>query len=70
MHYSMVKPPGSNFMVITSNFSGVRIFRIFTVPGMSVFSFSEVLAVLKDLDETSKRKLEILEHFVVGWLFL
>ena len=27
----MVKPPCSNFRVITANFSGVRIFRIFTV---------------------------------------
>ena len=30
-HYSSVKPLCSNFRVITSNFSGVRTFRIFTV---------------------------------------
>ena len=30
-HYSMIKPPFSNFRVITANFWGVRIFRIFTV---------------------------------------
>ena len=33
MQYSMVKPPCSNFRVITANFSGVWIFRIFTVYG-------------------------------------
>ena len=31
MHYSTVKLPCSNFRVITANFLGVRIFRIFTV---------------------------------------
>ena len=31
MHYSIVKPPRSNIMVITANFSGVQIFRSFTV---------------------------------------
>ena len=31
MHYSTVKPPCSNFMVITPNFSGVPIFGNFTV---------------------------------------
>ena len=31
MHYTMVKPPCSNFRVITANFSGVWIFRIFMV---------------------------------------
>ena len=31
MHYSMVKSPCSNFRVITAKFSGIRIFRIFTV---------------------------------------
>ena len=31
MHYSTVKPSCLNFRVITANFSGVRIFRIFTV---------------------------------------
>ena len=30
-HFSMVKPPCSNFRVITANFSGVKSFRIFTV---------------------------------------
>ena len=30
-HYSTVKPPCSNFRVITANSSGVWIFRIFTV---------------------------------------
>ena len=30
-HYSMVKPHCSNFRVITANFLGVRIFRIFMV---------------------------------------
>ena len=39
MHYSTVKPPFSNLRVITASFSGVRIFRIFTViiPGVSIF---------------------------------
>ena len=31
MQYSTVKPPCSNFRLITANFLGVRIFRIFTV---------------------------------------
>ena len=31
-HYSMAKPPSSNFRVITVNFLAVRIFRIFKVP--------------------------------------
>ena len=31
VHYSLVKPSCSNFRVITANFWGVRIFRIFTV---------------------------------------
>ena len=31
MHKSNVNPPGSNFRVITANFLGVQIFRIFTV---------------------------------------
>ena len=31
VHYSSVKPSCSNFRVITANFLGVRIFRIFTV---------------------------------------
>ena len=30
-HYSMVEPHSSDFKVITTNFSGVRIFRKFTV---------------------------------------
>ena len=34
--YSTVKPPCTNFRVITANFSGVRIFRIFTVYHKSV----------------------------------
>ena len=38
MHYSMVKPPCSNFMVITANVSGVQIFRSFTVPKYCVIS--------------------------------
>ena len=33
MHYSMIKPPGSNFRVITSVVFGVGIFRMFTVHG-------------------------------------
>ena len=28
--------------------------------------FSDVLEVLKDLDETSKRNVDILQHFLVG----
>ena len=31
MHYSVVKPPCSNFRMINANFSGVRMFRIFVV---------------------------------------
>ena len=31
MHYSMVMPPCSNCSVITAHFSGVQIFRIFTL---------------------------------------
>ena len=31
MHYTMVKPPCSNYSMITTNFSGVRIYRIFTL---------------------------------------
>ena len=31
MHYCMVKLPCSNFRVITANFSGVQMFRSFTV---------------------------------------
>ena len=31
VHYSSIKPSCSNFRVITANFLGVRIFRIFTV---------------------------------------
>ena len=31
MHYSTIKPPCSNFRVITAISSGVRIFRSFTV---------------------------------------
>ena len=51
-HYSMVEPHSSNFRVITTNLSGVRIFRKFTVlssfllqsePGSSLHS--------KDSDE-------------------
>ena len=39
MHYTMVEPSCSNFRVITSIFSGVRNFRIFTVvPGSIVFA--------------------------------
>ena len=35
-HYSMVEPHSSDFRVITTNFLGVRIFRKFTVPTLSV----------------------------------
>ena len=35
-HYSMVEPHSSNFKVITTNISYVRIFRKFTVPTFSV----------------------------------
>ena len=31
MHYSMVKPPCSNFRVITAKFMGVQIFRLLIV---------------------------------------
>ena len=31
MHHSMIQPPCSNFRVVTATFSGVRIFRSFTV---------------------------------------
>ena len=37
-HYSMVEPLCSNFRVITANFLGVRIFKIFTVPDSSCSS--------------------------------
>ena len=37
-HYSMVNPLCSNFRVITANFSGVRIFRVFTVFSAKVLS--------------------------------
>ena len=36
-NYSMVQPPCSKFRVITANVSGVRIFRIFTVPSYAIF---------------------------------
>ena len=45
MHYSTVKPLCSNFRVITVNFSGVRIFRIFTVICSSCFTFQFGIAV-------------------------
>ena len=31
---------------------------------------SEMMEVLKDLDETSKRKVDILEHFVVSHIMI
>jgi len=33
---------------------------------MLYLSIAEVLTVLNDLDEASKRKIDILEHFVVS----
>ena len=45
MHYSLVKPSCSNFRVITANFWGVRIFRIFTV--MFTMACSQVGDIVK-----------------------
>ena len=42
VHYSSVKPSCSNFRVITANFLGVRIFRIFTVLTAMFLNFHEV----------------------------
>ena len=38
-HYSMVGPHSSNFRVIITNFSGVRILRKFTVVSMDINSY-------------------------------
>ena len=44
MHYSTVKPSCSNFRVITTHFSGVRIFKFFTV----YFLFAgKIVAIVK-----------------------
>ena len=50
MHYPVVKPPCSNFRIIKSNFSGVRIFRIFTLFSKSL----QKSAVLYKLNKTKK----------------
>ena len=41
VHYCLVKPSCSNFRVITANFLGVRIFRIFTVCRNQKYKFPD-----------------------------
>ena len=40
----------------------------FSVHLISLHNFVDILEVLTDLDETSKRKVDILEHFIVSWM--
>ena len=56
----MVKPRFSNFRMITANFSGVRIFRIFLV---HFFFVSELFRFLRHFQYQCKRAPEHVLHF-------
>ena len=46
MHYSMIKPLGLNFRLITAVFSGVQIFKIFTVDCILELCFETLNTIL------------------------